>query len=52
MLEAKCREFYSHCYLSKNFALINIESIKEKCIYIENNNEFFVALVHDEEDHD
>ena len=29
-----------------------IDYVKEKCIYGMNNNEYFIALVHDEEDHD
>ena len=30
--------------LTTNYSLINIHNIREKCIYLENNNEYFISI--------
>ena len=45
-------ESFALCNLTNNHSFIHIDYVQEKCIYEINNNEYFIALVHDEEDHD
>ena len=45
-------ESFALCNLTNNYSFIHIDYVQEKCIYGINNNEYFIALVHDEEDHD
>jgi hypothetical protein len=52
IVEAKLNEFFSISILTHNYAIISIENIQEKCIYLKNNNEYFISLIHDEEEHD
>ncbi len=51
-IEEKLNEFFSISSLITNYSLINIHNIREKCIYLENNNEYFISICHSEEDHD
>ena len=52
IIEEKLSEFFALCNLTNHYSFIHIDYVKEKCIYGMNNNEYFIALVHDEEDHD
>ena len=35
----------------KNFT-ITFHQAGQKCIFLQNNNEYFISVCHDEEDHD
>ena len=39
------QKFFSISYLTIYYALINVENVTEKCIYLKNNNEYFIALI-------
>ena len=51
-LEARLNEFFLISNLTKNFAFINLENVKHKCVYLNNNNEYHISIIYDEEDHD
>ena len=51
-IEAKLNEFYLICSLSNIYSLVGITDIEEKCVFLNNNSEYFISLLHDEEDHD
>ena len=51
-LEEKLNEFFSISFLTTKYSLINIHNVEEKCIFLKNNNEYFISICHSEEDHD
>ena len=51
-LERNLNEFFEISTLTNKFSLIKVEEIVKKCIFLKNNNEYFISVCHDEEDHD
>ncbi len=51
-LERRLNEFFEISTLTNKFSLIKVEEIVKKCIFLKNNNEYFISVCHDEEDHD
>ena len=49
--EEKLNEFFIISTLSQNYSLINIQNVHEKCIYLNNKNEYFISIIHCENDH-
>ena len=50
-IEEKLNEFFIISSLTQNFSLINIQNVLEKCIYLNNNDEYFISLIYCENDH-
>jgi hypothetical protein len=51
-LERSLNEFFEISTLTNKFSLIKVDEIVKKCIFLKNNNEYFISVCHDEEDHD
>jgi hypothetical protein len=50
-IEEKLDEFFIISSLSQTFSLINIHDVHEKCILLNNNEEYFISIIHCEKDH-
>jgi hypothetical protein len=51
-LERSLNELFKISILTNAFSLIKVEEIVKKCIFLQNINEYFISICHDEEDHD
>ena len=50
-IEEKLNEFFIISSLSQTYSLINIQDVHEKCIFLNNNEEYFISIIHCEKDH-
>jgi hypothetical protein len=50
-IEEKLNEFFIISCLSQTYSLINIQDVHEKCILLNNNDEYFISIIHCEKDH-
>jgi hypothetical protein len=52
ILENYLNEFFLISSLTNIYELIKIEYVIEKCIFLHNNNEYYISICHDDTEHD